>query len=119
MEKATDEKIIAALLTAPTTREAADIAGVTPQTIYNKMQDDNFLTKFRNEKKELLSQTTTFLQANTAEAIKIMRDIAKDSETNAQTRLLAARALCDYSLKFTTQTDILDRLDKLEEAGEY
>ena len=109
-----DEVIIAALLTSATVREAAATAGVTTATIYNKLKNARFKEKFTKAKTNLLAQTTTYLQANTAEAIKIIKGIADDEETNPQTRLLACRALCDYSIKFTEQIDILTRLENLE-----
>lgn len=97
----TDEAIITALLTSATVREASVTAGVTATTIYNKLKNPKFKEKFAKAKTNLLSQTATYLQANTAEAIKTIKSIADDEATNAQTRLLACRALCDYSIKFT------------------
>lgn len=116
MKQTKDEKIIAALLSTPTIREAAKAAGVGERTIYSRLNDSEFNAKYAEARLGLLKGHTAALQGHLGKAIEVMAAIMNDTETPPQTRLNAAESIVRNTLKLTEQTDILDRIKALEDA---
>lgn len=114
--KVSDEKLLLTLLSTSTIQDASEQLGVSRQTIYNKMKEPTFQAEYNKAKSEILTHICGYLQGNIAKAIECIIDIMQDFTTNEQTRLNSARALIDYSLKFTETADIVSRIDKLEQS---
>lgn len=111
-----DEKIISALLSSPTIRAASTACGISESQIYARLRNADFKRKYDKARGELLDRNTAALQSHLGAAIETMGQICADTETAAQVRLNAADAIIRNSLKLTEQNDILQRLEKLEEA---
>lgn len=109
-----DERILSALLTSNTIKEAAALVGVSEQAIYKRLKDDVFMSRYNEAKTNIIRQSTTYLQGRISNAIKVIDDIINDTEVNPQSRLYGAKCIIDMSLKMTEQADILDRLTALE-----
>lgn len=62
-----------------------------------------------------MEDATRQVQQAIAPALSTLREIVEDGEENAQARISAARSLLEYSLKLTESTDILNRLNELEQ----
>lgn len=114
MKQTKDEKIIAALLSTPTIREAAKVAGVGERTIYSRLNDSEFNTKYTEARLGLLKGHTAALQGHLGKAIEVMSGLMNDAEVPPQTRLNAAEAIIRNCMKLTEQMDIISRLDILE-----
>lgn len=112
--KVPDEKIIAALLSCPTNKQAAAECGITEKQLYNRMNTSTFKAKLTEAKARLMDGATAALQARMGEAVATMTEIMHDQDAPAQTRLNAAEAVLRNSLKLSERSDILDRLDALE-----
>lgn len=113
-----DEKLIAALLISPTVKDAAAAVGMSESTVYKKLNDEAFDKKYAAARMSLLEQTTAYLQGMTAEAVDKIREIMNDPETPRQTALNAADCLLRNTYKMTEQTDIVNRISRLEELAE-
>lgn len=111
-----DEIILTALLTHGTIRQAAAACGISESVIYSRLRDENFRSEYDRQRRQLVSGATAALQARLCEAVETMGEIMQNSQNGAQTRLNACEAILRNSLKMTEQTDILERLDKLEQA---
>lgn len=111
-----DELIIAALLSNPTVRAAAAACGVCETKIYGRLRSKVFKDKYDTARRELLAQSTAYLQGITGEALQKMYKIMNDSEVAPQTQLNAANAIASLNLKMTEQTDILAQLAELKKA---
>lgn len=109
-----DEKLIAALLTYPTVREAAQAVGRSESQVYLRTKQPDFVEKYDAARRELLSKATAELQAHLSEAVRVMIDVMNDSEASPQVRLNAADAMLRNCAKYTEVEDILRRLDRLE-----
>ena len=109
-----DEIILAALLSTPTVRAAAEACGVSESVIYSRLKEPDFKDRYDKERREMLTQSAAALQTHLGAAIEAMGEIVNDKETNPQTRLNAAEAVIRNTLKLTERTDVLDRLDALE-----
>ena len=52
--KCTDEQIIAALLSHGTIKEAAEACGISPRTVYDRMNEREFRAAYMEAKNELM-----------------------------------------------------------------
>lgn len=109
-------KVLAALLTAPSKAAAAQAAGISPRTLRDYLADPEFQAEYKRAFAGLVEDATRQAQRAIAPAMSTLREIVEDGDENAQARISAARSILEYSLKLTEQTDILDRLKSLEDA---
>ena len=110
------ETIIAALLSNPTVRAAAAACGVSETQIYARLRNAAFKEKYDAARRELLEQSTAYIQGIVSEAIQKMRDVMNDPDASQQVQLNAAEAITRNSLKLTEQADILAQLAELKKA---
>ena len=115
--KVSDEKIIAALLSATTNVEAARAAGLSTTQLYNRMRHPAFKEKLSEARARLLDGATAALQARMGEAVDTMTAVMHDPDAPAQTRLNAAEAVLRNSLKLSERSDVMARLEALEHDG--
>ena len=104
-----NEEIIAALLQHGTVREAAEAAGTTPRTIYDRMNNDyEFRGQYAEAKSSLVRKAVFSINEKLADAIEAVSDIMNDPDTNAAVRLQAAQTIINNAAKFA------ERLNKDE-----
>ena len=65
-----------------------------------------------------MEDATRQAQQAIAPALSTLREIVEDTDEGAQARISAARSILEYSMKLTETTDILSRLDELEQLAE-
>ena len=111
-----DEVIIAALLSNPTVRAASKACGVSETQIYARLRSPAFKKKYDDARRELLQQSTAYIQGIVSEAIQKMRDVMNDPNASQQVQLNAAEAITRNNLKLTEQTDVLAQLAELKKA---
>lgn len=111
-----DELIISALLSNPTVKKAATVCKVSEAQIYARLRNAAFKEKYDRARRELLAQSTAYLQGITGEALQKMYQIMNDPDAAPQVQLNAANAIASNSLKMTEQADILAQLEELKKA---
>ena len=111
-----DELIISALIGNPTVRAAATACGVSETQIYTRLRTAAFREKYDAARRELLEQSTAYIQGIVSEAIQKMRDVMNDPNASQQVQLNAAEAITRTSLKLTEQADILAQIAELKKA---
>lgn len=111
-----DELIISALLSNPTVKKAAVICKVSEAQIYARLKKPAFKAKYDAARRDLLAQSTAYIQGITGEALAKMHQIMNDPDAAPQTQLNAANAIASNSLKLTEQADILAQIDELKKA---
>lgn len=111
-----DEAIIAALIAEGSVKGAAASLKCTVRTLYERMKKPEFKELYAQAKGEILKQATAKLQGNLCGAIDTLADIMKDEDTAKQTRVNSAVSILQYAARFTETTDILERLEAIEEA---
>ncbi|MVB11348.1 hypothetical protein CAFE_20620 [Caprobacter fermentans] len=109
-----EEKLIAALLSSNSTKEASLKSGVAERTIYTYKQKPEFKQRLNQAKTEMLEMTVAKLSNSTAEATEVLADVMKDKEANPQTRIYAARSVLEFAAKYTDTVDVAQRLEALE-----
>lgn len=109
-----DEKIISALLSNPTVKEAAASIGTTPQTIYNRLRDADFKSNYAEARQQVLEENCYRLQSYIADAVEQIHTVVTDPDEKSQIRLNAADALLRHCYRLTELTDVITRIEKLE-----
>lgn len=117
----TKERALQALLTQRTKAEAATAAGISPRTLRVYLQDPEFQRAYNAAFSGLMEEATKQAQRSLSPAISTLREIVEDEDQPATARISAARSLLEYGLRLVEVSDILARLDKLEqsEAGDW
>ena len=95
-----NEEIIAALLQHGTIREAAEAAGTTPRTIYDRMKDREFRADYMEAKNDIIRKAVFSINERLSEAIDAVSDIMNDADTNPAVRLQAAQTILNNAGKF-------------------
>ena len=108
------ERALAALLAAPTVRQAAASCGMSERVLYNFLSDPCFKVALQDARREAFSGTIAMLQASSSRAVKTLNEILDDPEGRPADRLAAARAIIDFGLRSFELWDISTRLSNLE-----
>lgn len=111
-----DERIISALISSPTVRAAAAACEVSETQIYARLRNADFKARYDKARRDLLAQSTAYIQGIVSEAVQKMRDVMNDPNASQQVQLNAAEAITRNSLKLTEQNDILTQLEELKKA---
>lgn len=115
--KYSNESIIAALLKRGTVPGAAKDLGMSRGALYSRMKDPEFRKEFNEAKAEFMKMATAELQHSAQAAVATIHGIMIDPETPKQIRLNAAAIILQYCGKFTEQVDIIERIERLEQAA--
>lgn len=111
-----DEIIIAALIGNPTVRAASKACGISETQIYARLRTPAFKKRYDDARREVLEQSTAYIQGIVSEAIQKMRSVMNDPDASQQVQLNAAEAITRNSLKLTEQADILAQIAELKRA---
>lgn len=98
--KVSDETIIAALIQSGTVKAAAEAAGVSTRTIYDRMQTREFVALYEAAKNDLIRQAVFSINGKLSAAIDEVSDIMTDKAVNPATRLQAAQTIINNAAKF-------------------
>lgn len=115
-KRLTDEAIIAALMAEGSIKGAAASLECTPRTLYERMKKPEFKTLYAQAKGEVLKTATAQLQGELSRSIATLAEVRDDTEAAKQTRVNAAVYILQYAARFTETTDIIERLEAIEEA---
>ena len=110
-----DEEIIAALIAQGSIKGAAASLHCTTRTLYERMKKPEFKQLYSQAKGEILKAATAKLQGNLCGAIDTLNEIMTDPEAPKQTRANCAVSILQYGAKYTEATDIIERLEAIEE----
>ena len=108
------EKLLAALLTSRSKKEAAAAAGIAERTMRTYFEDPEFCQRYREAFAGVIEDATRQAQALLMPALSTLQTVMEDEDIPAQARITAAKSIIDYSLKLTEQADILEQLRELE-----
>ena len=108
------EKILAGLLSKPTIKEAAKAAGVSEATVFRALRNDAFSKLYRAGRREVTHHTVMRLQADSAQAAKVLREIVDDKQAPASVRVSAARIVIEQAFKGAEVYDLSERLADVE-----
>lgn len=112
------ELAIVGLLTSNDLHGAAEVAGVSVNTLLRWLQQDDFKSQYKQAKQETLQQAISNLQKAAGEAVQVLRDVANDKEVAPGARVSAAKVILDGALKGSEQENIIERIEELEKSIE-
>ena len=106
-EKAiSDEQIIAALLDHGTIRAAAQAAGISERTLYDRMNKGEFQALYKAAKADLIRAAVLNINRQLQAAIDAVVEIMQDSDNNAAVRLQAAQTILNNAGKFAQRLQL-------------
>ena len=111
-----DEKLMVALLNCPSVRAAAEETGIAERTIYKRLKRPDFRERFDAYRRQIITNACMALESRMSDAIECLADMMNDGGLSPGIRLRAARSIIEYGLRAYEMTDILPRLEALEEA---
>lgn len=101
MKNAKPDLILNALLKFPTVRDAAESLSIPESTVYAWLRKPDFKERYNEAKRQMLSETTTFLQSKLTEATQVILDLMSGEDTPPAVRLNAARSVFEFCAKLT------------------
>ena len=111
------ERALTALLSCPTMKAAAAAAGIDYRTIRRYMQNPEFIAEYRRITTELLTDARLRAQQAISPALETLSRICEDDQAKKMERIAAARSILEWSIRLTEMTDIVERIEALEENG--
>lgn len=98
-KKIANEVIVAALLQHKTVAEAAQAAGISTRTLYDRMQTDEFQGLYTAARTEVYRHAVAHLSEKLTAAIDTVADIMQDEDVNPAVRLQAAQTIINNANK--------------------
>lgn len=103
-----DEEIIAALLNSGSITKAAELTGIAPRTIYDRMGYREFKAAYSAAKADIVRQAVLTMSRNLTAAVDVVTEIMSNEENNAATRLQAAKLIIESAARFTDRLNAAD-----------
>ena len=108
------EQIIAGLLVNGTVTATAKQLGMSRAGIYKAMQEESFNKAYSKAKQHLLQEVCNNLVSTLLEAVDVTKSIMNNTDNSPQIRLNASQILFNTCIRLTEQTEVLQRIEKLE-----
>lgn len=109
-------KFIDAYLTSKNIKEVCDKLKISRSNVYQQYLNDPVIKQeISKRRNELLNDTTMYLQDKLQECSKVLMDIVHDKNTAPQVKINAINSVFNNYVKLAETTDILTRLEELEQ----
>lgn len=89
------ESAIAALLSAPTIKAAAKLAGISEPTLHRWMRRADFASDYQRAREKTLEMASDQLRHGTLAAVEVLREISANRKAPAASRVQAARSFLE------------------------
>ena len=109
-----DDALVLALACGLSAEQAAKQAGVSPATVYRRLQDPAFQTRAEELRHEMLTRAAAMLAAAGVESVRTLADLLMPAYAPA-VRLTAARSILDLGVKLRSLVELEGRLLDLED----
>ncbi len=108
-------RALGALLSSKSVEEAAQQAGVSTPTLFRWLRkDERFLGEYRRAGSQLMEEALRRLQQLCKEAVQTLAEVMADREATAASRVTAARATLELTLKIEEHRSLVNRVERLE-----
>jgi hypothetical protein len=109
------ERVLLALVTHATPREAAKAAGVSEVTLWRYRRNKEFDRRLRECRFALSDHTMTLLQKASVEAVNFLSALVGRDDAPWHPRVSAARAIIDLSFRSKVMDDLQAEVDRVRE----
>lgn len=116
--KQREDILIQAFLSYPTITEIAEKTGIARSTVYKYLENSDFKAKLSKAKLEVMQNTVSYLQGSLVDCSKELVEIAKSKNASDQVKINACNSVFANCKALTETTDILQRIQVLEETQE-
>lgn len=106
------EQAVAALLSAPTIKEAARSAGVSEVTLWRWLQLSEFAAAYRAARRQVVERAVSELQAAAGAAVETLKRNLHCEQANVEIR--AAQIIIEQSVKGVELIELQERIERLE-----
>ena len=106
------EKVLSALIETSSVREAAKVSGISEATIYNYLRDPEFKNTYRDARRQTVESAIAQMQNAASEAVERLKELQHCENPAVAAR--CAQIIFENSVKGMETTDILERLEKIE-----
>lgn len=111
-----EEHIIAAFLSHWKPKEIQKAAEISKSKYYKLKNDSNFQRILTERRSELIRSAVMQMESYLDEDIRILQSIITDSKTSPQVKINGINLLMTQLNNWRQTTEILDRLQRLEDA---
>lgn len=114
-----DERVIGAFLNNFRMVDVMKETGLSKTTVYKIRRDPEFQKVIRERKEAILKTAVNKMQGYLTKDVEILQQIIEDPDTSAQTKVNAIQTLMNQLRDWTTTTDILKRLEAIQNPSEH
>jgi len=108
-------RALEALLSGKSVEEAAQQAGVSRTTLFRWLrEDERFRDEYRRAGSQLMEGALRRLQQLCGEAVETLAEVMGEREATAASRVTAAKATLELTLKIEEHRSLVNRLERLE-----
>ena len=113
-----DERVISAFLTNYRAVDIMAETGLSKSTVYKLRNNQVFQKVIKERKQAILKTAVNKMQSYLTKDVEILQEIIEDPETSAQVKINGIRVLMEQLRDWTMTTDIIKRLEALENPSE-
>ncbi len=110
-----DERVIWAFLNNFRMTDVMKETGLSKNTVYKIRNDPEFQKVIRERKEAILKTAVNKMQGYLTKDVEILQKIIEDPETTAQVKINGIQTLMNQLRDWTTTTDIMKKLEALQE----
>lgn len=103
-----------AMLEESTIKKAAEKAGISRDTAYKYLKNENFQAELNKRRSECVTDTVRFLQSKLSLCSETLVNIVENPETGAQIKINAINAIFANCKALLETTEILQKMAELE-----
>lgn len=111
-----EEHIIAAFLSHWRPKEIMEAAGISKSKYYKLKNDSGFQRILTERRSEIIKEAVMKMESYLSEDIEILQSIIRDEKTSPQIKINGINLLMTQLNNWRQTTEILDRLQKLEDS---
>ena len=112
-----DERVIGAFLNNFRMVDVIRETGLSKKTCYKIRNDPEFQKVLRDRKEAILKTAVNKMQGYLTRDVEILQEIIEDPNTSPQTKVNAIQTLMNQLRDWTTTTDIIKRLEALQDTS--
>jgi hypothetical protein len=113
--KPRQETALAALVTHPTIRDAAQASGIPERTLFRYLQDADFQEAYRAARRETVNHAVARLQQLCSRATETLDLVMRCPFSPVPSKVAAAKIVLEMSMKAVEIEDLEVRISALEE----
>lgn len=107
-------RIISALLTTNSVKEAAQSARCSQTAIFDRLKDDQFQKEMHAAQADLMHESLGMLSQLSTQAVQTLADIMNDPDATDTSKISTAKIILDKSIVGYEDTQIVDQIRELK-----